>query len=432
MAVNGKALVPILLVLSGFAGGYVLSGEASRHFALQRAPQSSGAGGGAAGGGAGAANGGGSGAGGSGGASAANGGGSGGGGSGGGGAANGGGSGGGGSGGGGAANGGGFGGGGSGGAEAANGGAAGGAGAANGGGSGGGAAGGAEAANGGSGGASGGGGAGAERTPSGEEAARADERPCRTVDVFGVEAAALLAGNTVVDARHASGHVLTYFAPRGLQGWIGPTSIVVRPWNPKAAVLCEPRDPETGVKACETIRVRRCTGASTTAAMVGEVLLPSGRWARILAGNMQNFPNYIPLLDEARRPSQNPGRRAPGAARPAAASGFDTTQTYKMPQSETEPDGRVVYYAPDGRRLDFVLPNAEQVGAGVEVALGWWTFAKGILCQGRGPNGRDGSCSRPKPRRDGHVLLVSTGRAQAAELLALPDVAPIRAVDGDG
>lgn len=408
MAVNGKAFVPILLVLSGFAGGYVLSGEASRHFALQRAPQASGAGGG---GGAGAANGGGSGGGGSGGASAANGGGSGGGGSGGAGAANGG-----------AA----------GGAGAANGGGSGGASAANASGSGGGAAGGVEAANGGSGGASGGEGDGAGPSWPRAEAARADERPCRTVDVFGVEAAALLAGNTVVDARNASGHVLTYFAPRGLQGRIGPTSIVVRPWNPKAAVLCEPRDPETGVKACETIRVRRCTGASTTAAVVGEVFLPGGRWARILAGNMQNFPNYIPLLDEARRPSRSPGRRAPGAARPAAASGFDTTQAYTMPQSETEPDGRVVYYAPDGRRLDFVLPSAEQVGAGVEVALGWWTFAKGILCQGRGPNGRDGSCSRPKPRRDGHVLLVSSGRAQAAELLALPDVTPIRAVNGDG
>ena len=265
-------------------------------------------------------------------------------------------------------------------------------------------------------------GAAAKATP---VAAAAPGGPCPMVDLAGAEAAAVLSGNTVDQEGNWGGHEFLHFSPRGLMGLIRPTTITARRWDPKAGVLCEGT-------ACGIIHVRRCMDERLSTTKAGELKLANGRWAPILRGNLQGFPTYIPFVDQARTVAQAQARAGSAAkvkARAGDGAPVDTDRVYLAQRADSGDDGRVRWYDRDGRVMEYAVPTAGAVKDGVTINMGWWALQKGLLCQGPAGNPSQSSCYRPKRQDAGRVTL--TAQDGQIDLVALADPAVLRPGDDD-
>ncbi|MGI3903005.1 MAG: hypothetical protein ACRYGP_31555 [Janthinobacterium lividum] len=255
-------------------------------------------------------------------------------------------------------------------------------------------------------------------------AAAAPAGPCPMTDLAGAEAASVLLGNTV-DQEGDAGFL--YFSPRRLMGRIRPASVMAKPWDPKAGVLCDGT-------ACGIIRVRRCLDERlSTTTKVGEFQLANGRWAPVLRGNVQGFPTYIPFLDAARTAPQLRAGAKPAGPSVEARSGdgalVDTDRVYLAQRAESGDDARVMFYDRDGRTMDYAVPVPEAVRDGVTINIGWWTLQKGLLCQGSAGDATHPSCYRPKKEGAGHVTL--TAQEGRIDLVALADPVLLRPTGDD-
>ena len=255
-------------------------------------------------------------------------------------------------------------------------------------------------------------------------AAAAPSGPCLMTDLAGAEAASVLLGNTV-DQEGDAGFL--YFSPRRLMGRIRPASVMAKPWDPRAGVLCEG-------SACGIIRVRRCLDERlSTTTKVGEFQLANGRWASVLRGNVQGFPTYIPFLDAARTAPQPRAGAKPAGPSAKARSGegalVDTDRVYLAQRAESGDDARVMFYDRDGRTMDYAVPVPEAARDGVTINIGWWTLQKGLLCQGSAGDATHPSCYRPKKEGAGHVTL--TAQEGRIDLVALADPVLLRPTGDD-
>ena len=243
-------------------------------------------------------------------------------------------------------------------------------------------------------------------------------QPCAFVALTGAKAAAFLAGNSVNDAGESlGGATLGYFAPRGLWASFGRTSIAVRPWDPKGEALCQPKPGAPQAVVCIPLRVRQCSGEGAGTPTIGYLMLHEGRWSPVYRGNVQRFPDHIPVLDPPRHASTAVHRERRGGALRAASTVLDRDSAYR--RSDARPDGRdqVFVFAADGRRLDFRMP-ADDHPREVLIRTGWWSLAKGILCQGTSRDHAD--CATPKPGSGGRVALLPVDAGSpSVELLAV-------------
>ncbi len=202
----------------------------------------------------------------------------------------------------------------------------------------------------------------------------------------GAEAAAFLAGNTVVEDAPARRYA--YFAPRGVRMDGNRQGFVARPWDRAKSTLCSPGS--DGILACHAIQVRmNHPGAATAGAPIGELRLEGDRWLPILAGNVESFPDHLPFLDSV----VTEMKPEPSALKPTAigAAAFATLVGH-LAAIDPEQSRRTTFvaFAKDGSRLD--IERSQDDDAALKVTPGRWSFAKAMLCEDRVGAGQAPAC----------------------------------------
>ena len=234
----------------------------------------------------------------------------------------------------------------------------------------------------------------------------------------GAKAAAFLSGNSVNDAGGSvGGAALGYFAPRGLWASFGSGSIAVRHWDPKGEALCQPKPGAPQAVVCTPLRVRQCSADRADVPTIGYLMLHEGRWSPVYRGNVRHFPDHIPALDPPRPAPTPPAPARHGGEVRVASAVLDRASAYRRSDAGPDAKDQVFVFAEDGRRLDFRMPGDDHL-RDVLIHTGWWSFARGILCQGT--SRENAACTRPKPVGRGRIALQPVGAAASpVELLAV-------------
>lgn len=249
--------------------------------------------------------------------------------------------------------------------------------------------------------------------------------------LIGADAAAFLSGNTVDADLSKPGRHLVYYAPRGLQAVGDARRYVVKTWNSKTASACVPGS--DGALVCRPLQVRKDPGAQK-AGRVGTMLVGDD-WVPIYKGNLLRVPDHIPLVDSAlaeaapvvtRRP------KTPIKGRPAVDLLVGHTASVAEPDASSGVSAVLVSYRPDGTLLTMDRPADDlRQPDGVAVAVGQWTFAKGLLCQGEKAPGAPRTCFKPEAwsRRSVHLVPVGEGPERQLDFLGETPLRPLEAAN---
>lgn len=243
------------------------------------------------------------------------------------------------------------------------------------------------------------------------------------VTVTGREAINYLAGNTLQREGPGDLPALTYFASRGLMGEGDERGFTAHRWDRDRPELCQSgRD---GAPLCRSVSILLDGKYEYPGARLGTVTLGAAGGtpavtAALVKGNALHFPEHIPFLDST--VEIVPGDEGPAGEKPKGGDPAEALvgRTVAAAADASAAHGRqIVYFAADNRRLEL---QQVQVGDGkaVQVTVGHWHIAKGILCQIRVTGAAPQSCSKVEAAANGLRLLPSAkaGEVQTLTLLS--------------